>query len=166
MNISASNTLSIRQFYGDNRNLVSKANRKDQSTGKLADADVRALKRAASKLSDFNYEEASATEMYEKLKAFADTYNYTLESGKNYSSENSYVKRAVKELKNLTAQYADELKSYGFSVDSDGYLSVSDSSVNNISGSTFSEMFGKDSEYMGKLSEVAKKYSRHIDLYL
>ncbi|MCF0130790.1 MAG: hypothetical protein HUJ71_03640 [Pseudobutyrivibrio sp.] len=166
MNISAKNSLSIRQFYNENKVLVPKANRADATIGKLADADSLALRRAVRKLGDFKYEDASSDSLYEKIRALADTYNYTLESGTKYGANNHSVKRAVKDMKVLSEKYASELKGYGINFDEDGYMSVTSTSVSNVDHSSFEEIFGKESEYMTTLSAYAKKFNRHVDIYI
>ena len=95
------------------------------------------------------------------MRAFSDAYNNTLQSAG--ASKNSSMSKIAKQIKNLSKEHADELSTYGITFDGDGYMTVKGSAVDNIASSKFESVVGKDSAYMKKLSEYAKKLSRHID---
>ena len=160
---SVANTLALRNFYNSNRTLAVKSNRSDASTNKLNYADSLALRRAVKQLDVYDFDNAKKTDLEEKVRAWVDTYNYTMDSCK--SSTNISVASAYKGLMNLTKEYADELENLGIKADSSGYLKMSSSATKNISGSRFKELLGKDSEFMKKVGTYAKRIASHVDLY-
>lgn len=160
---SVANTLALRNYYNSNRTLSVKNNRSDATTNQLNYADSLALRRAVKQLDAYDFDNAKKTDLEEKVRAWVDTYNYTLDSCK--SSTNTSVTSAYKGLKNLTKEYADELENLGIKADSSGYLKMSSSATKNISGSRFKELLGKDSEFMKKVGTYAKRIASHVDLY-
>lgn len=160
---SVANTLALRNFYNSNRTLAVKSNRSDASTNKLNYADSLALRRAVRQLDAYDFDNAKESDLEEQVRAWIDTYNYTMESCK--SSTNTSVTSAYQGLKNLTKEYADELENVGIKVDSSGYLKMSSSATKNISGPRFKSLLGKDSEFMKKMGSYARRISNHVDLY-
>ena len=78
----------LRNLYKDNRTYATKSNRTDIEASKLQSADEKALRNGIAGLSDFDYEDTDKNDLdstkkkyYHKLKAFVDSYNYTIESG-------------------------------------------------------------------------------------
>lgn len=164
MSISITPNVTLRNFYTGNRNLVTQSERSNARSGVLSFADASALRQAVRALGDYEYKDADKKDLAENLQAFLDTYNNTIESSEKSSDSN--VSSAVKKIKSLTENYADELKKLGVSMDSKGYLSLSSSATTNIKGEKFSTLFGKDSEYMTKLSTYAKRITSHVNIYL
>lgn len=163
-NFSISNTATLRNYYKDNRSLVIRNNRAEKKNGELSFADSMALRRAISKLGDYDYKDSTDEDLNQKIRGFCDAYNYTLDSSKD--SATSTVKSAAKSIKNLTKQYKDELEKYGIKVNDKGYMAMSDTATKNISHEKFSKIFGKDSEYMNKLYSNAKKINSRVDILL
>ena len=159
----------LRTIYGNNRDLASKAKRADASPSKLSSADSAALRKGIAALADFDYKDKtndtekdkSKGKLFNTMRAFSDAYNNTLQSAG--ASKNSSMSKIAKQIKNLSKEHADELSTYGITFDGDGYMTVKGSAVDNIASSKFESVVGKDSAYMKKLSEYAKKLSRHID---
>ena len=167
MGLSISNTLTLRQYYHNNRTLVTKANRSEAGIGKLSFADASALRNAISKLGDYKFKDATDDDKVEKLKAFCDTYNYTLSSSAKYAKNDTAVRNNVKRIKELTSQHESELSNCGFSIDkTTGQLSISDSAAKNIGPEKFEKLLGSDSKYMKDLYSYAKKLTKHIDITL
>ena len=164
MSISVSNTLSLRIFYNSYSSVAKGSTRNSATKGTLSFADSSAMRNAIRKLQDYNFEESSDEQVQEKLKAFADTINNTLESGGKYSTESSAVKHAVSNIKNLNSQYASELKQIGITVEKDGSLSVYESAGKNYNKKKFDKFFDKDSEYLNSLYDAAKKINRRVDV--
>lgn len=162
---TVTNNLYLRNIYSPNRTLCIKANRQDSSLNKLNSADSNALHKAIKKLSSVDYEDTDDTELYYNLKAFADSYNYTI-SSTNDNKENNMNKYS-KKIKELTEKYSDDLNSLGFSIDeSSGYLKISTTSTKNISSEKFESLFGKNSNYMKTLSNYAKRINKSTDFYV
>lgn len=161
----------LRNLYKDNRIYATKSNRTDIEASKLQSADEKALRNGIAGLSDFDYEDTDKNDLdstkkkyYHKLKAFVDSYNYTIESGEK-NSDDSSIKSKIKSMKSLTKKYESDLSNLGISTDSKGYLSLSTSALDNIKISSYEDMFGSDSEYTRELAKYSKSISHHIDEY-
>lgn len=161
----------LRNLYKDNRAFASKSGRAEVKASDLQAADEKALRNGIAGLSDFDYEDTDKNDMdstkkkyYNKLKAFVDSYNFTLESGDKNSSDSS-IKSKIKSMRSVTKKYETELSDLGISSDSKGYLSLSTSALNNIKISSYEDMFGEDSSYTKELSKYSKSISNHIDAY-
>lgn len=163
-NFSVSSNHFLRQLYTGNRELSSGSERLKVSTKDLAKADTKALKKGIASLSDYDYEKETEdpVEFYKTLKAFADTYNQTVETGGKLMDD-SDTKRLMNEMKKLRQNHADELDSYGISFDSKGFMSISETAMDNISVNRFKDILGEDSEFLRGLSDIQKKLSRRID---
>ena len=164
MSMNVSNSLSLRIYYNNYSKVVTGATRKSATCGTLSFADSSALKNAIRNLQDYNFEEASDEQTQEKIRAFADTLNNTLQSAGKYAPNSSSVKHALTNIKNLNRQYADELKKIGITVDKDGSLSVYESAGKNYKKTKFDNFFDKDSEYLNALYKEAKKINRRVDV--
>lgn len=161
---SIAGTISLRNNYANYRFLSVKSNRNDASTNQLNYADSLALRRAVKKLEGYNFSEASESDLEEKVRAFVDTYNYALESTE--ASTNASIRSAYKKLKNLSKEYSSELENIGIKADASGYLTMSSSAASNISGTRFSKLLGKDSEFMNRINKYAKQVSNSVDIYV
>lgn len=166
MSVTVKNSLSLRQNYSNDTTLMLKANRAKASVGKLSQADSLAMRRSVKKLASYDYEDSDADKLEETLRAFTDTYNYLKESSTVASKTNPKVKAALNKMKKLTEEYSDELEKYGVTKDSKGYLAMSDSATDNIKGTKFESLFGKDSEFMQEIAKYSKSIYRHIDIQL
>ncbi len=155
----------LRNLYSSNRNLVNSSVRKNLTVVDLGKADSAALKNGISSLSSYDYEREDADpENFKKtLKAFADSYNNALETGEGISKEDSRTKRLVNEMKQLEKNYGEELKEYGITFNSKGYMSISDTAMSTISVKKFKNILGEDSEFLADLDNVSKKLSRRIN---
>ncbi len=164
MSISVTNSLSLRLYYGQYSALVKGSTRKDATIGTLSFADASALRNAVRRLQDYKFEDGTAAEIQEKLKAFTDSVNNTLESGTDYSGNSSSVKNAVSKIKNLNTEHASELKKIGISVDKSGTLSLYESASKLYSKEKFSKFFDKDSKYLNDLYSAAQRITRRVDV--
>ena len=161
----------LRSMYaGTDRTLASSSGRANADNKKLSYADSKALKNAIRALGDvdFEMEEKDVTESYKtkfskELRAFVDSYNYTLESGKE--SDNEDVRREVKKMKKFTEKYGDRLEELGVSVKTSGYLSYDNTKANSLYLQSFGDTFGSDSEFMEGISKYASKINKRIDYY-
>ena len=172
---SVTNSWYLRDNYKKNKELSRFANRDSASESTLSAADSAALKRGIKALKDYKYEDASKVsskdtdtvlgkgKFFSTLKAFADTYNYTLDSGKN--SSNPDIKKLSKNMKNIAQKYSEELDELGVTFDKKGYMSVSASAGDNIKLSTYGEKLG-NSEFLSDLEKNTQKIYRRIDTYL
>ncbi|MCR4694498.1 MAG: hypothetical protein K5773_04140 [Pseudobutyrivibrio sp.] len=167
MSLSINSTLTLRLYYGaGNSALTKKAARSEATCGTLSFADSTALRTAIRRLKDYKWEEVDDKSAQERLMAFTDTVNATIDSSSHYGTNDSSVKNALKEIKNLNKKHADELKDIGITVKSDGTLSLSSSAAENLSHSKFKEFFGNDSSYLNSLYSAAKKINRKVDIRL
>lgn len=170
-NFSVNTTFYLRNVYSPFRTLISESAREQVTNTKLSEADSNALKKAIKALENYDYEKdeddvttAEKTRFDKELRAFIDTYNYSMESSSN--SNNSEIKRAGKNLQKLAEQYADDLEDVGISISKKGYLSISSSATSNLALGTFGDMFSSSSSFLKKASEYAGKIYRHIDAYV
>ncbi|MGN0240982.1 MAG: hypothetical protein ACI4CS_04770 [Candidatus Weimeria sp.] len=170
-NYTVTNNLYLRNLYKSvDSSLAGKTARADASKAKLVYADTTALQKGISVLADEDYGDPDEDDnaitkanFYKKMKAFADSYNYTLDSSSSYKT-NSDAKKAAKQMKELVKEYGDDLDNLGISFDDKGYIKLSDSSFDNIDEAEFEDTFGKDSDFMKSLNSIAKKLNRHIDV--
>ena len=89
----------LQNFYRMNRSAAKVSTRKDYNQTELSYEDSRALKKAAAKLSSFDYsEEENSDNILSTIQAFVDTYNFTIESSNNPDSETYRQNRQLKAL--------------------------------------------------------------------
>ena len=145
----------LKNFYQHNRKAMKVSTRNDYSKKELSYEDSRALKRAAAKLASFDYtEDENGDNIVSTIKAFVDTYNYTMESS---SSSDSDTYRQNRQLKALSKKYGDDLKDIGITIEENGTLSVSE---NILKGSSFKEIrkvFSEESDYVRNIRTIAKR---------
>lgn len=160
---SVANNITLRSYYATYRAFTTKSTRSSATTNQLNYADAQALRRAVQKLDDFDFETADKDDISSHVRAFIDTYNYTMDSAK--SSTNSYATSTYKNLKNLASKYSKDLENIGIKENSSGYLTLSSSAVENIRGSRFKSLLNKDSKFMKQLTTYAKRMVNNIDYY-
>ena len=145
----------LQNFYRENRNLSKVSVRPDYNRTELSYEDSRALKRAASKLSSFDYtEDENGDNIVSTIQAFAETYNNAIESS---DCKDADVYRQNRQLKAITNKYGEDLEDLGITIEEDGKLTVSE---NILKGSSFDEVkkvFSEESEYMKSVKRIAKR---------
>lgn len=145
----------LLNFYQKNRNASKASERNNYSQTELSYEDSRALKRAAAKLSSYDYsEDENGDNIANTIQAFVDTYNNTIDSS---SSKDSDTYRHNRQLKALTEKYSDELKDIGITIEDDGKLSVNE---NILKGSSFDDVkrvFSNESDYVVNINKIAKR---------
>lgn len=145
----------LKNYYRYNRSAIKVSARKDYNSTELSYEDSRALKRAAAKLSSYDYtKEENGDNIVSALQAFADTYNFTLESS---NSDEADVHRQHKQLKALTEKYKDKLDDIGITVEKDGKLKIRENTLKASSFEEVRELFADDSEYLGGIRKIAKR---------
>lgn len=160
-NISANNYL--RNLYSANRNLVNSSERKNASIKDLGKADSKALSNGIDALKSYDFESDDKKKFYNNLKALADSYNNTLQTGSEISEGDTRTKSIVKDIKKLAKKYGDELERYGISFDKKGYMKVDAGAADNISPKSYKSVMGEDSEFLNELSKLSKKMSRSVN---
>lgn len=152
---SLNSTFYLHNFYNNNRNLSKASVRPDYNQTELSYEDSRALKRAASKLSSFDYtEEENGDNIVSTIQAFAETYNNALESS---DSKDTDTYRQNRQLKAITNKYSEDLEDLGITIEEDGKLTISE---NILKGSSFDEVkkvFSEESEYVKSIRRIAKR---------
>lgn len=145
----------LQNFYRENRNLSKVSARPDYNRTELSYEDSRALKRAASKLSSFDYtEDENGDNIVSTIQAFVETYNNTMESS---DCKDADVYRQNRQLRAITNKYGEDLEDLGITIEEDGKLKVSE---NILKGSSFDEVkkvFSEESEYMKSVKRIAKR---------
>ncbi|MBR2044570.1 MAG: hypothetical protein IJ958_00355 [Agathobacter sp.] len=145
----------LQNFYRENRNLTKVSVRPDYNRTELSYEDSRALKRAVSKLSSFDFtEDENGDNIVSTIQAFTETYNNSLDSS---DCKDADVYRQNRQLKALTNKYSEELEDLGITIEEDGKLTVSE---NILKGSSFDEVkkvFSEESEYIKSMKRIAKR---------
>lgn len=155
--ISLSNTYFKRRFYTNNTDAMNKSKRSDFSKTHLSYEDSLALHNAAKKLKGYKYSDTDNEENVKStIMAFVDTYNNTISSADD-STSNS--KRYSKQLKSLVKKYSDELSDLGITVDSKGSLSANENLLKKASMEDINKVFGKDEKLTSSLYRITGKMS-------
>jgi len=145
----------LQNFYLMNRKAMKTSTRKDYNQVELSYEDSRALKKAAAKLSSFDYsEEENGDNILSTIQAFAETYNYTLDSS---NSQDSDTYRQHRQLKALTQKYGEDLKDLGITIKEDGKLSVSENILKKASFDDVKKVFSNESDYVSKIRTIARR---------
>jgi hypothetical protein len=126
--------------------------------------DSIALRRAVKRLANFDFEEEETSDIESRVRAFVDTYNYTTESMGKSDDKNIY--KIGKEMKKLADEYSSDLENVGITFDSNGYMKMSSTAAKTIKPAKMEKMFGKDSEFMKKLSSISNKISKKVNIYV
>ena len=149
----------MKNFYRFNRNAIKASGREEYNSTELSYEDSRALKRAVAKLASYDYtEEENGDNIVSTIEAFAETYNYALESS---SSEDSDTYRQHKQLKALTEKYGDDLEDIGITIEKDGKLSISENILKSSSFKAVKKVFSEDSEYIEGIRKIAKRMNNN-----
>ncbi|MBO6214108.1 MAG: hypothetical protein J6N76_01065 [Lachnospiraceae bacterium] len=166
---SISYNANLRSLYNEDRRLGTKAGRKDAENTTLIAGDIKALNRGLKNIGRYDFGTSDTdtkdekTAFYKNLKAVMDTYNNSIET--TSKSENPQVKKVSKRLAKLASKYEDELGDVGISIDKKGYMTISESAVDNYDVSRFKKVFGDDSDFMKEFKKYTKNLSNHIDEY-
>jgi membrane-associated HD superfamily phosphohydrolase len=168
---SLSSDYFLRSFYKNNRDVIKSSARNDFSNVELSFEDSRALSRAAKSLrlndySSVNTDYSSYDDDYEEnddlsdttkatIEAFVDTYNNAIESGNE--SDDHDTERYIKQLKNLTKKYSDELEEIGISIENDGTLTIDDELLSLADNDKLDNLFSYEQEYPRRVISLASK---------
>ena len=162
---SVANTYNLRTNYGTyHAYSTAKTRDNEASISKLNYVDSLALRRAVKRLADFDFEEEETSDIESRVRAFVDTYNYTTESMGKSDDKNIY--KIGKEMKKLAEEYSSDLENVGITFDSNGYMKMSSTAAKTIKPAKMEKMFGKDSEFMKKLSSISNKISKKVNIYV
>ncbi|SDB49849.1 hypothetical protein SAMN02910298_02522 [Pseudobutyrivibrio sp. YE44] len=164
MNVSVTNSLSLRLYYGKYSAFAKGSTRNEATKGTLSMADASALRNAIKKLQDYKFTDSSDTQNQEKLKAFTDAVNNTLTSASKYGKDDTSVRNAASKIKTLNNEYASELKRIGITVQKDGTMSLYESASTTYKSERFQNFFDKDSKYLKDLYDAAKRITRRVDV--
>jgi hypothetical protein len=159
--VSLSGTYYKRTFYADNRDAATSSKRSAFGTSNLASADAAAIRRAVKKLRSFSFDDDNSTNIRNSVSAYVETYNNLLASGEKTGDRS--VQRAIKQMKNLTSTYEDELDDIGITVNSDGTLTTRSTLLSSADISKFEKLFSKDSAYMQKAASYTKRLQKSAD---
>ncbi|MCD7708299.1 MAG: hypothetical protein LUI02_00320 [Clostridiales bacterium] len=155
----------MRNFYSENRNAISTSNRKAFSNVELSYEDSRALTKAAKKINALDYstvtddtEDIDET-MQNRIQAFVDTYNNTLNTA---DMDDHDTHRYINQLKSITAEHADELEDIGVTTNTDGTLEVNSSLLELADISKVRDIFESDSGFMKNVISTTKKLNSAV----
>lgn len=149
----------LNNFYQANRSARKSSGRKELTTNELSYEDGRALKRAISRLGSYSFSDDDNLENVQStIQAFADTYNNTLES--TAKSDSSDLRRQSRQLKAMAEKYSDQLRGIGITVEKDGSMSVSKTTLKGADISEIKKVFSKEtSDLLKKANSIARRVS-------
>lgn len=155
MGTSLSSSYYLRNLYISNRDAGTSSKRSSFRNSELALADGIALRRAVKNLGSFTYDDDSDKNIRNSVQAYITAYNNTISS---LSDSMDYdLKHDLKQLKNLTSEYKDELDDIGITVNENGTLTSRSSLFSTASLSKFEELFSGESTYMRRASSYGKR---------
>lgn len=157
----------LRMIYMGNTDVMKRIDREDKPSSRLNAADSKALRKGLDSLTKLDLNSMDKTnekdqnKFYNTVKAFADAYNNTLESGS--TSTNASIRKIADKIKKLSSKNASEFADYGIKFTEDGYMNLKESTLKSMSPSNYKDLIGQGSEYNRELASLAKQMSRHID---
>lgn len=157
----------LRMIYMGNTDVMKRVDREDKPSSRLNAADSKALGKGLDTLAKMDLDsldktkESDQKKFYSTVKAFADAYNNTLESGS--SSTNSSIRKLADKMKKLSEKHADEFADYGIKFDDNGYMTPKESTLKSMTPGNYKKLIGQGSDYNRDLATLAKQMSRHID---
>ncbi|SKC00649.1 hypothetical protein SAMN06296386_11323 [Lachnospiraceae bacterium] len=166
-NFTVTNNYYLYNLYKENSLYAIKEKREGVKSGKLLAADTKALLKGVKVLGSENYGDekddtnAENKRLYKKLKSFADAYNYTMESSKEFDSRRT--RKIRKEMDALKEKYADKLEAYGITFSDKGYMKLSKTTIDGVDNRKFEKYFGEESEFSNTVKKLAKKLYNHVD---
>lgn len=159
--VNFSSNFFMRRFYSENRAAFASSTRSDYSKTQLAKEDSRALRRAIKNLSTYSFDEDDSVNVRSNVKAFVETYNNLVSSGKD--SSDSDISRVTGKLTSLTKEYTDELDDIGITVNDDNTLSIRENLFANADISKFKSLFSSDSAFMQKGTSYTKRITSYSE---
>jgi hypothetical protein len=151
----------LRNFYNRNTGASSSATRSEYSNNELSLADGIALRKAIKRLGSFTYSDEQDTNIRNSVSAFVSTYNNLLSSITD--SDDSSLKKIMKQMNSLTSEYSDDLDDIGITVKSDGSLEIRSSLLSTASLSKFESLFSSSSDYMQRTNAYRKRAERRSE---
>lgn len=161
--ISLTDTFYLRDYYKNNRSLVTSSNRKRYTNTELSYEDSLALRRAIKQLGSYEYSSSeNGGNIYGAIQGFIKTYNNTLDSA---SKSGDYdIERQSKRLKKATQENADALSKVGITINKNGSLSYSENILKGAKVDDIKAALGKENKYLKELSRTTKHlYAQSYD---
>lgn len=147
----------LRNFYTANTNASKTSYRKNLSKLELSYEDSRALRKAASRISSFKFDETDNEESIQNsVMAYVDTYNNAINSSKSDSS----LRRYANELKSYVQKNSDKLSDIGIEINRDGTMKASKNLLEVADLEDIKELFGDESEFSDHISKISRKINR------
>ncbi len=145
-----------RFFYKGNESARISENRSSIPKSLLISSDSNALHRAIDTFSGiFENGNVSGKEIFHAIKAFSSTYNNVLDSSS--ATEAHEIASLRKSIKGLSRKQQQELEMIGITIKESGKLSVDEDKLAKSNPERVKKIFSKDSEFMKKLNQYAKK---------
>lgn len=161
MGTSLSSSYFLRNLYISNRDAGTSSKRSSFKNSELSLADGMALRRAVKNLGSFTYDDDSDKNIRNSVQAFISAYNNTVSSVSDSTDHD--LKHDLKQLKNLTSEYKDQLDDIGITVNENGTLTSRSSLFSTASLSKFKELFSGDSTYMQRVSSYSKRIEQRSE---
>lgn len=150
----------VRQFYRGNLYGTTDTLRHGHYAGKLASADIKALRRGLKDLKGYDYSEGEGGELINKVQAFAKTYNHLMEASGEVDDYD--FNRTVSKLKKMTKEQKDKLSDIGITVLSSGKMKIDKDTLEKSSRNMVSKVFSDDAEFSKELDKQLRKVFNRI----
>ncbi len=155
----------LRNFYRNNTGAAKVSTRENFTTSQLSYEDALALHRAAKKLKSYSYSDGENEEtIRNSVKAYVETYNNALSTAEG--TGDSSLKRAAKQLKQLTSKYSDDLKNIGITAGADGKLSITEGILKEVNMDKIKEAFHSDNNFMKQIHNKSKRLADHASNFM
>lgn len=155
----------IRNFYRNNTTAAKTSTRGNLSTSQLSYEDALALRRAAKKLGSYSYSDGEDDETIRNtVKAYVETYNNALSTAEE--TGDSSLKRAAKQLKQLTSKYSEDLKDIGITAGSDGKLSITEGLLKEVDMNKIKEAFHSENNFMKQIGTKSKRLASQANNFI
>lgn len=150
----------LRNCYSSNRNARKSATRGTYSKAELISADSQALRKIAKNLKDITYDSSNGVNVYNNIKAFADTYNNLINS--TDGSDSTKLNHEMKQLKKIIKEHKDDLDEIGITISSSGELTIKKETLVGSSPSKVAKVLSGDkTSFMKNVMSYASKVQRH-----
>lgn len=165
LNINAAHSTSyyLKNFYSSNKSAAkTESYRSNSSSHTLLLADSEALKKAASALSDMDYdstEESDSGDIYNSITAFVTAYNNFMDS--SGSSDYSYIKNQKNKIKDLVNEHSDEFEKIGITISTKGKLEIDDDKLEKTKLSKLKKLFSSEGDFCNSLGKYATKILKY-----
>lgn len=148
----------LQRFYSSNRAASRTAQRTTLGNAELLQADSNALKKICKNLQELSYDKDNGEEIYQNIKAFAETYNNLFESSGKIND--SALERNMKKVKNFIKDNQETFEEIGLKVSSSGKLTLDKEVLLQCTPKKIGKVFSESNTISSSLITFATKLGR------